>query len=72
MDQRGIEIVDAVSQSQQFRVAHGRLALCTVELIRESIRPAKRGGQPSRPRGKFIRIVNIGTAGLGLVEKASL
>jgi hypothetical protein len=27
MDQRGIEIVDAISQSQQFRVGHGGSSL---------------------------------------------
>ena len=34
MDQCGIKIIDAVSQSQQFRVAHGAITIGTAALIR--------------------------------------
>ena len=34
MDQRGIKIVDAISQSQQFRVAHDKPLVGTAEHIR--------------------------------------
>ena len=34
MDQCGIKIIDAVSQSQQFRVAHGAITIGKAALIR--------------------------------------